>query len=216
MKEIGINMLFVLDGNGTHAGANAIHNECCKRRMTVAVVAINSAYIEAHSAYHGMGIVKSMGRSSGYIAMHASLTSGQIDICLIPEFLYTILVKSVYIITSARLHHKCIYYGSAAICVAEGAGQVLVEPGTPQGSNIISQMRSHILWMEKRKCRKSKDVNKETSKDLVTRRSGVHIVAPCPHDGACPLEKSGKYCHIVQRVQRTTSQCACKFVAFKG
>ncbi|KAK3212489.1 hypothetical protein Dsin_017195 [Dipteronia sinensis] len=53
---------------------------------------------------------------------------------------------------------------------------VLVEPGTPQGSNIISQMRSHILWMEKRlssKCRKFKYVNKETSKDLVTRKSGV-------------------------------------------
>ncbi|KAK3228124.1 hypothetical protein Dsin_007986 [Dipteronia sinensis] len=87
---------------------------------------------------------------------------------------------------------------------------VLVEPGTPQGSNIISQMRSHILWMEKRRCRKSKDVIKETSKDLVTRRSGVHIVAPCPHDGACPLEKSGKYCHFVQRMQRTTSQRAYK------
>lgn len=28
--------------------------------------------------------------------------------------------------------------------------QVLVEPGTPHGSNIISQMRSHILWMAKR------------------------------------------------------------------
>jgi hypothetical protein len=27
---------------------------------------------------------------------------------------------------------------------------VLVEPGTPHGSNIISQMRSHILWTEKR------------------------------------------------------------------
>jgi ribosomal protein RSM22 (predicted rRNA methylase) len=28
--------------------------------------------------------------------------------------------------------------------------QVLVEPGTPHGFGIISQMRSHILWMEKR------------------------------------------------------------------
>lgn len=26
-QERGINMLFVLGGNGTHAGANAIHNE---------------------------------------------------------------------------------------------------------------------------------------------------------------------------------------------
>ncbi|KAH9774989.1 cytochrome c oxidase assembly protein cox11 -related [Citrus sinensis] len=92
---------------------------------------------------------------------------------------------------------------------------VLVEPGTPQGSSIISQMRSHILWMEKRKsrkyeARKSKDTNKETSKDLVTLRSGVHIVAPCPHEGRCPLENSGKYCHFVQRLQRTTSQRAYK------
>ncbi|KAL0733639.1 hypothetical protein Bca4012_009849 [Brassica carinata] len=113
MEERGINMLFVLGGNGTHAGANAIHNECRKRKMKVAVVgvpktidndilhmdktfgfdtaveeaqrAINSAYIEAHSAYHGIGIVKLMGRNSGFIAMQASLASGQVDICLIPE-----------------------------------------------------------------------------------------------------------------------------------
>ncbi|GJN16123.1 hypothetical protein PR202_gb03080 [Eleusine coracana subsp. coracana] len=47
--------------------------------------AINSAYIEARSAYHGIGLVKLMGRSSGFIAMHASLSSGQVDVCLIPE-----------------------------------------------------------------------------------------------------------------------------------
>ncbi|PPS12077.1 hypothetical protein GOBAR_AA08546 [Gossypium barbadense] len=86
---------------------------------------------------------------------------------------------------------------------------VLVEPGTPHGSNIISQMRSHILWMEKRKFRKAK-VNKEDSKDLIDLRSGAFIVAPCPHDGHCPLEKSSKYCHFVQRLQRTTSQRAYK------
>lgn len=41
--------------------------------------------IQAQSAYHGIGLVKLMGRTSGFIAMHASLSSGQIDICLIPE-----------------------------------------------------------------------------------------------------------------------------------
>ncbi|KAE8708543.1 hypothetical protein F3Y22_tig00110338pilonHSYRG00066 [Hibiscus syriacus] len=49
-------------------------------------------------------------------------------------------------------------------------------------------------------------VNKEDSKDPIDPRSGAFIVAPCPHDGRCPLEKSGKYCHFVQRLQRTTSQ----------
>ncbi|VVA94142.1 unnamed protein product [Arabis nemorensis] len=108
VSERGINMLFMLGGNGTHAGANAIHNE-----VKVAVVgvsktidndvlhmdktfgldtaveeaqrAINFAYIEAHSAYHGIGVVKLMGRNSGFIAMQASLASVQVDICLIPE-----------------------------------------------------------------------------------------------------------------------------------
>ncbi|KAK3030632.1 hypothetical protein RJ639_035836 [Escallonia herrerae] len=89
---------------------------------------------------------------------------------------------------------------------------VLVEPGTPHGSSIISQMRSHILWMEKRKCRKSKGAFAEASKELVALKSkrGAFIVAPCPHDGACPLDNTGKYCHFVQRLERTTSQRAYK------
>ncbi|KAI3691886.1 hypothetical protein L6452_31688 [Arctium lappa] len=87
---------------------------------------------------------------------------------------------------------------------------VLVEPGTPHGSSIISQVRSHILWMEKRKSRKLAKASNQASKDLMTHKCGVHIVAPCPHDGACPLDNTGKYCHFVQRLQRTTSQLAYK------
>ncbi|XP_049362165.1 rsm22-cox11 tandem protein 2, mitochondrial [Solanum verrucosum] len=87
---------------------------------------------------------------------------------------------------------------------------VLVEPGTPQGSNIISQMRSHILWMEKRRSRKLEGVSGKDSKALTTLKNGVYIVAPCPHDGRCPLDNTGKYCHFVQRLQRTTSQRAYK------
>ncbi|KAL6222857.1 hypothetical protein ACLB2K_006247 [Fragaria x ananassa] len=148
LQERGINMLFVLGGNGTHAGADAIHTECRKRQLRVAIVgvpktidndillmdktfgfdtaveeaqrAINSAYIEAHSAYHGIGIVKLMGRSSGFIAMHASLASGQIDICLIPEVPFQIHGPH------GILHHLKYLIetkGSAVVCVAEGAGQ---------------------------------------------------------------------------------------------
>ncbi|CAI7926773.1 unnamed protein product, partial [Closterium sp. NIES-54] len=39
----------------------------------------------ASSAYRGIGIVKLMGRQSGFIAMHSSLASGQVDMALIPE-----------------------------------------------------------------------------------------------------------------------------------
>ncbi|KAJ8764873.1 hypothetical protein K2173_010338 [Erythroxylum novogranatense] len=87
---------------------------------------------------------------------------------------------------------------------------VIIEPGTPHGSNIISQMRSHVLWLEKRKCRKSKGKNNEACKDFVSTKSGAFIVAPCSHDGQCPLAKTGKYCHFAQRFQRTSSQHAYK------
>ncbi|KAI4323584.1 hypothetical protein L6164_023178 [Bauhinia variegata] len=87
---------------------------------------------------------------------------------------------------------------------------VLVEPGTPHGSNIITQMRSYILWMEKRKYRKSTGGTNGACKDLVDPKSGAFIVAPCPHDGPCPLAQTGKYCHFVQRLERTSSQRAYK------
>ncbi|KAG8382546.1 hypothetical protein BUALT_Bualt05G0088600 [Buddleja alternifolia] len=83
---------------------------------------------------------------------------------------------------------------------------VLVEPGTPQGSYIISQMRSHILWMENRRNRKSQNAANKDSKDLMTLETGAFIVAPCPHDGPCPLLNTNKYCHFVQRLERTSSQ----------
>ncbi|EPS63995.1 hypothetical protein M569_10786, partial [Genlisea aurea] len=82
---------------------------------------------------------------------------------------------------------------------------VLVEPGTPQGSNIISQMRSHILWAEKRRTRKLQKAS--TCKDLMLpKTTGAFVVAPCPHDGPCPLQNTDKYCHFVQRLERTPSQ----------
>uniref|UniRef100_A0A1J3JZI8 ATP-dependent 6-phosphofructokinase n=1 Tax=Noccaea caerulescens TaxID=107243 RepID=A0A1J3JZI8_NOCCA len=172
MEERGINMLFVLGGNGTHAGANAIHNECRKRRMKVAVVgvpktidndilhmdktfgfdtaveeaqrAINSAYIEAHSAYHGIGVVKLMGRSSGFIAMQASLASGQVDICLIPEVHFNLhgphgVLKHLKYLIETK--------GSAVICVAEGAGQSFLENTNAKdasGNKLLGDIGVHI------------------------------------------------------------------------
>ncbi|KAG2319090.1 hypothetical protein Bca52824_012303 [Brassica carinata] len=168
----GINMLFVLGGNGTHAGANAIHNECLKRRMKVAVVgvpktidndilhmdktfgfdtaveeaqrAINSAYIEAHSAYHGIGVVKLMGRSSGFIAMQASLASGQVDICLIPEVPFNFHGPDGVL---KHLNYLIETKGSAVVCVAEGAGQSFLENTNAKdasGNKVLGDIGVHI------------------------------------------------------------------------
>ncbi|PKA52957.1 6-phosphofructokinase 5, chloroplastic [Apostasia shenzhenica] len=173
IQERGINMLFVLGGDGTHAGANAIHRECYRRRMKVAVVgvpktidndilymdrtfgfdtaveeaqrAINSVYIEAHSAYHGIGVVKLMGRNSGFIAMHASLASGQVDICLIPEDPFTLHGPNGVL---RHLRYLVQTKGSAVVCVAEGAGQDLLKKanGTDaSGNKILGDIGIHIV-----------------------------------------------------------------------
>ncbi|KAG6557429.1 hypothetical protein Mapa_000698 [Marchantia paleacea] len=172
LQEKGINMLFVLGGNGTHAGANAIHEEARKRRMKLAVVgvpktidndillmdktfgfdtaveeaqrAINTAYIEANSAYNGIGIVKLMGRQSGFIAMHASLASGQVDVCLIPEVPFALDGGHGVL---QHIQHLIEERGKAVICVAEGAGQDLLPAnnGTdPSGNPILGDIGTHL------------------------------------------------------------------------
>ncbi|KAL0909178.1 hypothetical protein M5K25_020024 [Dendrobium thyrsiflorum] len=168
----GIDILFILGGNGTHAGANAIHNECRKRSMKVSVIAvpktidndiplmdktfgfdtaveeaqraINSAYIEAHSAYHGIGLVKLMGRSSGFIAMHASVSSGQIDVCLIPEVPFTLEGPHGVL---QHLEHLIRTKGSSVVCIAEGAGQDLLQKSyatDASGNVVLSDIGVHI------------------------------------------------------------------------
>ncbi|GJM84508.1 hypothetical protein PR202_ga00186 [Eleusine coracana subsp. coracana] len=112
-----LDMLFVLGGNGTHAGANAIHEE-------------------AHSAFHGIGLVKLMGRSSGFITMHATLSSGQVDICLIPE--HGVL---------QHLEHLIETKGFALICVAEGAGQEHLQKSNAtdaSGNMVLSDIGVHL------------------------------------------------------------------------
>ena len=36
--------------------------------------------------------------------------------------------------------------------------------------------------------------------------AGVHVVAPCPHDGGCPMDGTSSWCHFAQRFQRTALQ----------
>ncbi|PRQ18396.1 putative ribosomal protein Rsm22, bacterial-type [Rosa chinensis] len=89
------------------------------------------------------------------------------------------------------------YYGLKSYVLGE-------IPSLKDRITVVRQLRD--LTREVLKCRKSKAAIDETSKDLVVaRKSGAYIVAPCSHDGACPLEKAGKYCHFVQRLERTST-----------
>jgi 6-phosphofructokinase 1 len=51
----------------------------------IAARMIDAAYVEATNAQNGVGLVKLMGRYSGFISRNAALANGNVDICLVPE-----------------------------------------------------------------------------------------------------------------------------------
>lgn len=67
----------------------------------------------------GIGLVKLMGRQSGFIAMRAAMSSGVVDVCLIPEVPFTIQKLCEYVEDVIQRKGHCV------ICIAEGGVQIL-------------------------------------------------------------------------------------------
>jgi 6-phosphofructokinase 1 len=81
---------------------------------------INTAYAEAISAENGIGLVKLMGRHSGFIAAHAALAMRNVNLVLIPELPFDLDGENgLY----AYLERRFARHKSTVIVVAEGAGQ---------------------------------------------------------------------------------------------
>jgi 6-phosphofructokinase 1 len=153
-----INMLFTIGGDGTQRGALAINREIEKRGLAISVIGIpktidndmsftertfgfetavamsqapiNGAHMEAKGVKNGIGIVKLMGRESGFIAAYATLASSDVNLVLIPEMRFSI--KKVCSYLEKRMRKK----RHAVIVVAEGAGQEYVpHKGTDASGN---------------------------------------------------------------------------------
>jgi len=171
IQREGINMLFVIGGNGSHAGANAIFEECSRRGVVCSVIAIpktidndilyvdktfgfdtcieearraiSSAAIEAKSALRGVGLVKLMGRQSGFIAMHAALASGEVDVCLIPEVGFKLEGDNGLL---EHIRYLLDTQGNAVVVVAEGVGQEIVGEGgvDASGNPLLSDFGKYL------------------------------------------------------------------------
>ncbi|OWM79430.1 hypothetical protein CDL15_Pgr022842 [Punica granatum] len=151
IQDRGINQVYIIGGDGTQRGAALIYKEVEKRGLPVAVAgipktidndisvidksfgfdtaveeaqrAINAAHVEVESVENGVGIVKLMGRYSGFIAMFATLASRDVDCCLIPESpFYLEGPGGLFEFIDQRLREN----GHVVIVLAEGAGQEYV------------------------------------------------------------------------------------------
>jgi len=111
-----------------------------------AVRAIKSAAVEARSAPNCIGLVKLMGRHAGFIAAHATLASGDPDLCLIPEVRMPLEGENGLL---PHLQGVLQRQGHAVVVVAEGAGAGYLSPvlnadGTPAtdtgGNSILPEV----------------------------------------------------------------------------
>ena len=148
MEQLNLNMVFTIGGDGTQNGALQIAEEIGKRKLKIAVVGVpktvdndfviiqksfgfdtavdkavevvTAAHTEANSAINGIGLVKVMGRESGFIAVHTALASHEVNFVLIPEVPFNLEGYNGFF---HHLEQRILKRHHAVIVVAEGAMQ---------------------------------------------------------------------------------------------
>ena len=78
------------------------------------------------SITEGIGIVKLMGRSAGYIAAHSTMASGDVDLCLVPEVPLVLEGETGCL---SHLWRRVKSQGYAVVVVAEGLGDEAIVGG---------------------------------------------------------------------------------------
>jgi 6-phosphofructokinase 1 len=149
LERMNIGILFAIGGDGTLRGVQAIHREIAARGLKIAAIgipktidndishvsksfgfetavsesraAIYGAHVEAVGARNGIGLVKLMGRHSGFIAASATLANSEVNFCLVPEISFSL--EAFLETLRKRLENR----GHAVVVTAEGAGQDLME-----------------------------------------------------------------------------------------
>lgn len=148
LVHYGVDILFTIGGDGTLRGARDIVEGVKKRNLPISVVGIpktidndisliqrsfgfetaveatwdiiTNAHSEAKAYRNGVGLVRLMGRESGWIAASAALANSNVNYCLVPEVPFDLHGKNGFLsVLKERLRHK----DHAVIVVAEGAGQ---------------------------------------------------------------------------------------------
>jgi 6-phosphofructokinase 1 len=154
LVRMNINVLFCIGGDGTLRCAHDVCKVIKKRKLSISVIGIpktidndvgyidksfgfetavyatnsviTAAHNEAKGAKNGVGLIKVMGRDSGFIAAYASLANSHVNYCLIPEEKFTLgdgSPNDLFADLKTRLTNR----RHAVLMVAEGAGQEFFE-----------------------------------------------------------------------------------------
>ena len=153
LVRMNINVLFCIGGDGSLRCAGEVADACLKRGLKISVIGvpktidndlqfvgrsfgfetsvaaaaeiIGLAHVEAKGTPNGVGLVKLMGRDSGFIAAYASVANPVVNFCLIPEMKFEL--DGPRGLLSALERRFATGKGHAVVVVAEGAGQDLME-----------------------------------------------------------------------------------------
>jgi len=165
LERMNINLLFMIGGDGTLKAGVAISDEISRRKLKISIIgipktidndiflversfgfdtavdvasnAIKSTHNEARDYPNCVGIIKLMGRQSGFIAATAALAQQDANFVLIPEVEFKFEGKNGLL---AKLEKRLEQRKHAVIVVAEGAGQYFfkdIEEKRDLSGNII-------------------------------------------------------------------------------
>lgn len=173
LADMKVNILFCIGGDGTMRAAEKLTQTVTARGIPMAIIgipktidndlslieksfgfdtaiektveAIRCAHVEAKGAHHGIGLVKIMGRESGYITATAALAQGDANFVLIPEVPFDLEGENGFL---SALKRRMEAREHAVILVAEGAGQELMSKGSIQRQTDASgNVRLHDIGL---------------------------------------------------------------------
>lgn len=152
LVRMNINLLFCIGGDGSLRAARDIAEGCLRRKLSISVVGvpktidndlnfvgrsfgfetavaatspiIQAAHMEAKGTVNGIGLVKLMGRDSGFITAYAAVANPIVNFCLVPEQPFALEGPNGLL---AALERRFKVKNHAVILVAEGAGQDLIK-----------------------------------------------------------------------------------------
>ena len=206
LARLGMSVLFCIGGDGTQRGALAIDAEAKRRGPKLSVIGIpktidndisfmqttfgfetavsearlatSAAHAEALGARNGVGLVKLMGRESGFIAASTVLVDNQVNFCLIPEARFTL--EGLLTALERRLAER----NHAVIVVAEGAGQELLPATNECDASGNVKLGDIGVFLRGRICANFKEIGMELNLKYIDPSYMIRSRQANPHDSA--------------------------------